>query len=85
MVLTMATGDIVIIQDADLELDPEEYHDLIDPILSGSYDVVFGSRFLKPNPHIPAHTRRGNAVTNFVARLLFGSNLTDMHTAYKVF
>lgn len=81
----MASGDIIIIQDADLELDPNEYHLLLQPILDQRAVVVYGSRFLKPNPRIPAHTKRGNAVTNFAARLLFGSKLTDMHTAYKVF
>jgi glycosyltransferase involved in cell wall biosynthesis len=81
----MVTGDIVIIQDADLELDPNEYRQLIKPILEGRAEVVYGSRFLKANPKIPRHTRLGNRVTNFVAQILFGSQLTDMHTAYKVF
>ncbi|HLA42667.1 MAG TPA: glycosyltransferase family 2 protein, partial [Aggregatilineales bacterium] len=81
----LATGDIIIIQDADLELDPEEYTLLLEPILRGEAEVVYGSRFLRATPGIPAHTRLGNRVTNFVAWILFGTYLTDMHTAYKVF
>ena len=81
----MASGDIVIIQDADLELDPGEYSQLLKPILAGEAEVVYGSRFMQANRNIPTHTRLGNRITNFAAWILFGSRLTDMHTAYKVF
>jgi glycosyltransferase involved in cell wall biosynthesis len=81
----MATGEIIIIQDADLELDPEEYHLLLEPILAGKSQVVYGSRFLRPNPKISAQTRLGNYIVTMATRLLFGSRITDMETAYKVF
>jgi glycosyltransferase involved in cell wall biosynthesis len=82
---SMAQGDIVTIQDADLELDPEEYHRLIVPIVDGSADVVYGSRFLTQNPkgHIAFYVaNRGLAV---LTNVLFGSNLSDIETCYKVF
>jgi glycosyltransferase involved in cell wall biosynthesis len=81
----MATGDIIIIQDADLELDPEEYHLLLAPILAGETQVVYGSRFLKSNPNIPLRARFGNRLVTLATRLLFGGEITDMETAYKVF
>ncbi len=86
--LEYAKGDIVIVQDADLELDPNEYPMLLKPILAGKTSVVYGSRFLKGGPH--ARQRRFNmsyfanwfltGLTNF----LYRANLTDMETAYKV-
>ena len=60
--LTYVTGDIVIIQDADLELDPNEYKLLLTPILAGEANVVFGSRFLKPNPNISKRTVLANKI-----------------------
>lgn len=82
-----ATGDIVVVQDADLEYDPTEYPRLIWPIVSGEADVVFGSRFLGDHPH------RVLYYTHFVANKLLTAlsncttnlNLTDMETCYKVF
>jgi glycosyltransferase involved in cell wall biosynthesis len=81
----MASGDIILIQDADLELNPEEYPHLLQPILEGQAQVVYGSRFLKPNPRISFRTRLGNRLVTWATRLLFGGTITDMETAYKVF
>jgi glycosyltransferase involved in cell wall biosynthesis len=83
--LTYVTGDIVIIQDADLELDPNEYNLLLAPILSGQAHVVYGSRFLKPNPNISLRTIWANKFLTRLTNVLFGAALTDMETAYKAF
>jgi glycosyltransferase involved in cell wall biosynthesis len=80
-----ATGDIILIQDADLELDPAEYTRLVAPILRGEVDVVYGSRFAERRPGVPRVTRWANRALTLLTNLLFGSRLTDMETAYKVF
>ena len=80
-----STGDIVMIQDADLELDPAECTRLIAPIIAGQADVVYGSRFKRPSPGIPRRTRSANWLLTWCANVLFGVRLTDMETAYKVF
>lgn len=79
------TGDIVVIQDADLEVDPKEYYHLIQPIVQGQTKVVYGSRFLSNNPGIPLRTLLANRFLTMLTNLLFGSSLTDMETNYKVF
>jgi glycosyltransferase involved in cell wall biosynthesis len=82
----VADGDIVIVQDADLELNPAEYPALIAPILAGDADVVYGSRFLGgEHQDIARKTLLANRMLTTLTNVLYGSRLTDMETAYKVF
>ncbi|HOW35757.1 MAG TPA: glycosyltransferase family 2 protein [Candidatus Omnitrophota bacterium] len=80
-----ATGDIILIQDADLEYDPAQYPVLLLPILEKKADVVYGSRFLGSIRKMMLINRLANIVSNITLRLLYGVNLTDVNTGFKVF
>jgi glycosyltransferase involved in cell wall biosynthesis len=83
--MSLARGDFVIIQDADLELDPSEYTRILAPLLRGEAEVVYGSRFVRRSARVSLRSRLANRFLTMLTNLLFGSSLTDMETAYKAF
>mgnify|MGYP001472781626 FL=1 len=85
--LNKASGEFIVVQDADLEYDPQEYNILIKPIIDGHADVVFGSRFAGGNPHRVLFFWHsiGNKLLTFFSNLFTNLNLTDMETCYKLF
>jgi glycosyltransferase involved in cell wall biosynthesis len=82
--ISRSKGDVVAIQDADLELDPAQLAGLVQPILDGQADVVYGSRFLTPVVGLSLVSRAANAGLTMFTNLLYGGSLTDMETCYKI-
>jgi glycosyltransferase involved in cell wall biosynthesis len=84
--LQAATGDLIIVQDADLEYDPNDYVKLIQPILSGGATVVYGSRFAQGHDRKMFLSQRlANSILTLLTNVLYGTSLSDMETCYKVF
>jgi dolichol-phosphate mannosyltransferase len=83
--IQLATGDILLIQDGDLEYDPNDYARILEPIVSGRADIVYGSRFLGQSVSMALPNRIANHILTAAANLLYGAKLTDEATAYKAF
>jgi dolichol-phosphate mannosyltransferase len=85
MGIAISSGEVITIQDADLELDPGDYSRLLSPLLNNETKVVYGSRFLNSNIKLKKTSRLANRFLTFLTNMFFGSHLTDMETAYKMF
>jgi len=83
--ISEASGSIFLIQDADLEYDPDQYPMLLEPILKGQSDVVYGSRYMGDTKEMTWINNWANRISNWTIRLLYRVNLTDINTCYKVF
>jgi len=83
--ISIATGDIVLIQDGDLEYDPTDYRRILEPIVRGEADVVYGSRFLSQPVGMAWKNRIANRILTAAANLLYGAGISDEATAYKAF
>ncbi len=83
--LEKATGDYILIQDADLEYDPMDYQKLLDPVVRGKAEVVYGSRFTGERRNMFLHHWIGNRFLTLVTNVLYGTTLSDMETCYKLF
>ena len=83
--IALASGDIVLIQDGDLEYDPNDYARLLDPIVKGQADIVYGSRFLHGAPAMALPNLVASRILTAAANLLYGARITDEATAYKAF
>lgn len=83
--IEMSTGDIILIQDADLEYNPDDYPQLIGPIIKNEASVVYGSRFKGTIENMPLINRIANSLSNITVNILFHKKITDIHTCYKVF
>lgn len=83
--IAISSGNLITIQDADLELDPHDYPSLLTPLLNHETKIVYGSRFLNSKVKIKRTSRMANRFLTFLTNLLYGSHLTDMETAYKMF